>query len=235
MSSLAVVGFVLSFFTMLIGLVISIIALVRIRKTKERGKGLAIAGICIALIFSVVAGGFTALVANEAKKTARTQKNVERLVARGKDYRVAIDAYNTLVTAYNKGAGVRALADPQDTQADRDQAQKNAAVIKQVETEVEHSLTVLQSAKVFSQDSGAKKRLDTVQAAWATNKESLDEMIAGYTALAAGSVTGYNNFVDKQQGVIDSDQAFIKAAGSLGDYLQQKGDALGTQVDSLQK
>ena len=70
---MSIVGFVLSFIPIskfwLVALVISIIALVQISKTKEKGKGLAIAGIAIsssiliiglfALIFALGVGFFS--------------------------------------------------------------------------------------------------------------------------------------------------------------------------------
>ena len=68
---MSIVGFVLSFIPKLwlVALVISIIALVQISKTKEKGKGLAIAGIAIsssiliiglfALIFALGVGFFS--------------------------------------------------------------------------------------------------------------------------------------------------------------------------------
>ena len=50
----AVVGFILSFFCGFAGLIISIIALNQIKKTGEKGKGLAIAGIVITIISMVI-------------------------------------------------------------------------------------------------------------------------------------------------------------------------------------
>ena len=61
---MSIVGFVLSFILIpkfcLVALVISIIALVQISKTKEKGKGLAIAGIAISS--SIVIIGLIALI-----------------------------------------------------------------------------------------------------------------------------------------------------------------------------
>ena len=59
---MSIVGFVLSFIPKLwlVALVISIIALVQISKTKEKGKGLAIAGIAISS--SIVIIGLFALI-----------------------------------------------------------------------------------------------------------------------------------------------------------------------------
>ena len=61
---MSIVGFVLSFILIpkfcLVALVISIIALVQISKTKEKGKGLAIAGIAISSL--IVIYGLIALI-----------------------------------------------------------------------------------------------------------------------------------------------------------------------------
>ncbi|MGN7192132.1 MULTISPECIES: DUF4190 domain-containing protein [unclassified Curtobacterium] len=46
-SSLAIAGFVLAFVANVVGLVVSIVALVRIHRTGEHGRGLAIAGIAV--------------------------------------------------------------------------------------------------------------------------------------------------------------------------------------------
>lgn len=57
----AVVGFILSFFCGLAGLIVSIIALSQIKKTGEKGKGLAIAGIiltCFSIIVPILIGIF---------------------------------------------------------------------------------------------------------------------------------------------------------------------------------
>ena len=53
---MSIVGFVLSFIPKLwlVALVISIIALVQISKTKEKGKGLAIAGIAISSSIGII-------------------------------------------------------------------------------------------------------------------------------------------------------------------------------------
>lgn len=49
-NTLAIVGFVLSFFTNLIGAIISLVSLSQIKKTGEKGRGLAIAGAIIGFV-----------------------------------------------------------------------------------------------------------------------------------------------------------------------------------------
>ncbi|MDM7888794.1 DUF4190 domain-containing protein [Curtobacterium sp. RHCJP20] len=54
---LAIVGFILAFVVNIAGLVVSIIALSQVKRTGERGRGLALAGViisAISLLFSII-------------------------------------------------------------------------------------------------------------------------------------------------------------------------------------
>jgi hypothetical protein len=51
---LSIVGFILAFVFSLAGLIVSIIAFSQIKKTGERGRGLALAGIILSAVFMVV-------------------------------------------------------------------------------------------------------------------------------------------------------------------------------------
>ena len=53
-NALAIVGFVLSFFTAIIGLILCIIAYKQVKESGEKGKGLAIAGIVISSIITAI-------------------------------------------------------------------------------------------------------------------------------------------------------------------------------------
>ncbi len=53
-NQLAIAGFVLSFLIVPLGLILSIIALLQIKKTQQAGKGLAIAGIVVSAIFTLL-------------------------------------------------------------------------------------------------------------------------------------------------------------------------------------
>ena len=53
-NTLAIVGFVLAFVVNIAGVVVSFIALSQIKKTGERGRGLALAGIILSIVFMVV-------------------------------------------------------------------------------------------------------------------------------------------------------------------------------------
>lgn len=57
LSTLSIVGFVLAFVVNIVGLVVSIVALVQIGRTGERGRGLAIAGIVVGGFWFVLFGG----------------------------------------------------------------------------------------------------------------------------------------------------------------------------------
>lgn len=52
---LAIVGFILAFVFNIAGLVVSLIALSKIKKTGERGRGLALAGVIISIV-SIIFG-----------------------------------------------------------------------------------------------------------------------------------------------------------------------------------
>ena len=52
---LAIIGFILAFVFNIAGLVVSLIALSKIKKTGERGRGLAIAGVIISIV-SIIFG-----------------------------------------------------------------------------------------------------------------------------------------------------------------------------------
>lgn len=51
MNTLAIAGFVLAFFVNIAGLVVSIVALRQIKRTGERGHGLALAGVILSAVF----------------------------------------------------------------------------------------------------------------------------------------------------------------------------------------
>ncbi|AMM22820.1 hypothetical protein AX769_22065 (plasmid) [Frondihabitans sp. PAMC 28766] len=59
-NTFAIAGFVLSFFLSVAGVVLSGIALSQIRKTGERGRALAVAGLGIGLVAFVLTGVFIA-------------------------------------------------------------------------------------------------------------------------------------------------------------------------------
>ena len=51
---LAIVGFVLSLFLSIIGAILGVIALVQIKRTGQRGRGLALAAIIIGVVFFII-------------------------------------------------------------------------------------------------------------------------------------------------------------------------------------
>jgi hypothetical protein len=57
LNTLSIVGFVLAFVANIVGLVVSVVALVQISRTGERGRGLAIAGIVVGGFWFALFGG----------------------------------------------------------------------------------------------------------------------------------------------------------------------------------
>lgn len=51
---MAIVGFILAFFVNIVGVILSFIALSQIKKTGEKGHGLALAGVIIGLVSLVI-------------------------------------------------------------------------------------------------------------------------------------------------------------------------------------
>ena len=51
---MSIIGFILSFFIAPVGLVLSIMGLIQIRKTNDKGTGLAIAGIVLGVIGTII-------------------------------------------------------------------------------------------------------------------------------------------------------------------------------------
>jgi hypothetical protein len=54
-NALAIAGFITSLFLPIVGLVLSAIALGQIKRTGQRGRGLAMAGLIIGIVFTVIA------------------------------------------------------------------------------------------------------------------------------------------------------------------------------------
>lgn len=71
---LAIIGFIASFFVSVVGIVLGFIALSQIKRTGEKGRGLAIAAIVIGFLAFIigifVAISFTALLATSSYGTA---------------------------------------------------------------------------------------------------------------------------------------------------------------------
>ncbi|WP_144762799.1 DUF4190 domain-containing protein [Curtobacterium sp. 9128] len=57
LNTMAIAGFVVAFVAGLVGVVLSVIALVQIRRTGEHGRGLAIAGIVVGGFWFAALGG----------------------------------------------------------------------------------------------------------------------------------------------------------------------------------
>jgi len=80
-NTLSIVGLVLAFVAPFIGLIISIISLSQIKKSREQGRGLAIAGIVISSIGLVISVGvFIALVTTSFSGVQQKARDTERSV-----------------------------------------------------------------------------------------------------------------------------------------------------------
>ncbi|KAA8819904.1 hypothetical protein CSQ85_04270 [Bifidobacterium rousetti] len=69
----AIIGFILAFLFSLIGLILSIVGLNQIKRTHEKGRGLAIAGIIISIIMMVGGGVGAYYTVSQAMKVASSQ------------------------------------------------------------------------------------------------------------------------------------------------------------------
>ncbi|QHF21675.1 DUF4190 domain-containing protein [Rathayibacter sp. VKM Ac-2762] len=61
LNTLSIAGFVLAFVLNVVGLVVSLVALAQIRRTGERGRGLAIAGVVVGGFWFVLFGAVFAV------------------------------------------------------------------------------------------------------------------------------------------------------------------------------
>lgn len=69
----AIIGFILAFLFSLIGLILSIVGLNQIKRTHEKGRGLAIAGIIISIIMMIGGGVGAYYTVSQAMKVASSQ------------------------------------------------------------------------------------------------------------------------------------------------------------------
>lgn len=97
--ALAIVGLVLAFIVPPVGLVLSIIALVRIRRrgTLAKGRGLAIGGMIVGIVASIAAAGLIVLVVDQAGKITGARDAFERM--QGSLVREDCDGYMASTTA----------------------------------------------------------------------------------------------------------------------------------------
>ena len=77
-NTLAVVGFILAFIVPFVGFILSIISLNQIKKKNEGGKGLAISGIVISIVFMVVLPIILLIVFLSVPALQKNQRNVAR-------------------------------------------------------------------------------------------------------------------------------------------------------------
>lgn len=127
-STITIVGFILAFFLPLVGLILSVIALRRIKKTGEGGKALAIAGIVISsvslIISTLILASLTLTTFNGTQRKARNSERVTDINALQSQIEAYYSVHNMYPTLANlndpswrstnmSGLDSEALKDPQ--------------------------------------------------------------------------------------------------------------------------
>ena len=74
-TTLSIVGFVMSLILPIVGLVLSIVALFQIKKTNQKGRGLAIAGVTVSIVMLMLASAALALELTNAIKSGEFEQN----------------------------------------------------------------------------------------------------------------------------------------------------------------
>lgn len=111
-SALCIIGFILSFLIPIAGLIISIIALMRIRRTGEKSHGMAIAGTIIGAILSVLTiVGIAMLVWLVNSMDVRVIENGEHLQVCINDECTTTDGYNDDHNDFSDGDDIAFLDD----------------------------------------------------------------------------------------------------------------------------
>lgn len=242
LSALAVTGFILSFFTGLVGVIVSIIGLATMKKAGKRGKGLAIAGICIGLIVTLSVGGFGAYAAVKINKAdqehrARLAKiatydaQITELQAQRSQYDSALSATGEVSLALAAEADITAMPAPQDTAADRAKAQANLDLFTKGKKEIADGVTALAAEKVFSTDTDGAAKLKAVTDAWKTSSADFDKLIGGFKAFTTGDFDTYNAMVDALPGVDKNATALSDAITALSSHLSDQALAVQDKID----
>ncbi len=259
LDALALTGFILSFFTFIIGLVVSIIALVRVKKTANRGKGFAIAGICISLVLSLLATALAfpvvALLKENAQQHARIEKQIDvinrdinslnnqidheysqealydRPLSLCDDF---IDTLNANTDTKSVGGGVGASS------RDRERAKTNTKAYKNILKAGNDCFSKLDKEDLFSGDTTEKRELNSLKEAWKkAGKPALNAYIGAMDDLLAGRYAQFNHFVGKQDGYGNDINGFISKFEDFNSYLieekyshESKYDILNTDLDT---
>ncbi|MCL2869951.1 DUF4190 domain-containing protein [Candidatus Saccharibacteria bacterium] len=176
-NTLAIVGFILSFFTGVIGIVLSAVAYAQIRKTGEGGKGLALAGIILGSILTIV-GVIVAVAVSTA--VIDTNSKIDQ-------YNDGITALNKVIESYNSMLTSKTNSvDPSDTTAFKKATGEDAANYKQSMSQLTSRIEQLGKSQVFTQDTKAKRLYNNLDTKFTKFDTSMKELITLYEDTAAG-------------------------------------------------
>ncbi|MDR2523994.1 MAG: DUF4190 domain-containing protein [Candidatus Nomurabacteria bacterium] len=176
-NTMAIVGFVLSFFSSVIGIVLSIVALGQIKKTGEGGKGLATAGIIIGSVSTVVA--IVVVVLTLVFSLGAIDKS--------QLYRDAVQDVNSSVSSYNRLLSIETIsADPDDADAMSTAAANDAAKIREVVSAIEAKIDELAGNKIFAEDAEAKSLYDKLVTKFSAFKQTYNHAADIYERLSTG-------------------------------------------------
>jgi Co/Zn/Cd efflux system component len=149
-SGLSIAGLILAFLAPLIGLILSIVALVQIKKTGQKGKGLAIAGIIVSILEMAAIGAIIAVV-------VAAVPNVTTVADRG-----CVDGKAAITNNVPSGA------DPAAAKVTFQKAidEMHAAVAKSKDDDVKAALNAVAddyTQLVQAMDSGDVSKIDEIQ------------------------------------------------------------------------
>jgi len=176
-NAMAIVGFVLSFFASLIGMIISIIALKKIKKTGEGGKNLAIGGVIIGAIMTVVSVVISVVMISSLG--LRVDKALQ--------YDEAITDVNHLTSSYSRISDLEwTSADFDDVDSVQTAYSNDAQTIRTAIAEVGQKIDELKDDRIFKEDDEAKKLLDNLEKKYADFKDTYNEVADVYDAISRG-------------------------------------------------
>jgi hypothetical protein len=209
-NGLAIAGFVLSFFSTVIGLILSIIALVQVKKTGEKGKGLAIAGIIISSVMTVV-GVVIAILITTAAVNIASQTQL---------YNNAISEVNESVYSYNRLVDLEVNAvDKTDQAAFQAAAANDAAKMREVVGDIRAKISDLADNDIFEQDAEAQRLYDDLVSSLPAFESTFDQMADIYDRIAAGDYAAASEVYSLD--IAGGDKVVLKL-NTLNQYLSKQ-------------
>jgi hypothetical protein len=209
-SNLAIVGFVLSFFSTLVGLIVSIVALGQIKKTGEDGRGLAIAGIVISSVSTVIATIVAVFVFVLAGQ----------FISQTQIYSDAVAEVNSSIDTYNQLTSLDILsADADDVTALKTAAAADANKIRQVVSDLGLKIEQLGDNEVFKVDAEAKRLYDELKTKFAVFEPTYNHAASIYDSAANGNFAAMEEIATSSDLVTNDIDAELNA---LNQYLERK-------------